>query len=71
MQDERTARASISPPASAEEAAAIVAAVELLVHAGTAARAPASEPQRWLEAALIEGVERAPQLDSAHPWINT
>ncbi len=71
MREEREHAPSISPPPSPEEAAAIIAAVERFVHASAAAPAPAREQQRWRELALIEGVEREPERDSAHPWINT
>jgi hypothetical protein len=63
---------SIAPAPSAEEAAAIVAAVERFMRA--TAGAPV-EPQRsfdpWQRAAILEGVARAPQAGEQSPWINT
>jgi hypothetical protein len=63
---------SIVPAASAEEAAAIVAAVERFIRATAPARAhgPAAE-DGWRRAALLEAVSRAPTDETAHPWINT
>ncbi len=58
--------------ASAEETAAIVAAVEGFMRA-TAAGAPAAggKVAEWGRVALLEGVERAGEGPSADPWINT
>jgi len=62
----------ISPTASAEETAAIVAALERFMRATVpAAPSPADEPEGWRRAALIEGVEREFRADEPHPWINT
>jgi len=57
----------VAPGASAEEAAAVVAALEQFIRAGGREAADA-EPVRsaWLAAALAEGVERWPDL--APPW---
>ena len=46
---------------SAEEGAAVMAALEQFL-AETAPPPAAPEPSRWLQAALREGVERAPRL---------
>jgi len=62
----------IAPSASAEEAAAVVAALERFVRATAPAAPPAaaaSDP--WRRAALLEGVERASPGDARDPWINT
>jgi hypothetical protein len=62
----------ISPAASPEEAAAIVAAVERFVRATTPSARPASGPaDGWWDAAILEGVERERQDDLLDPWINT
>jgi hypothetical protein len=57
----------IAPNASAEEAAAVVAAVEQFMRA-TAPRPvpPAPAVDRWQQAALHEGVAREPQ--QPRPW---
>jgi hypothetical protein len=63
----------IHPSTSAEEAAAIVAAIEQFVRA-TAARAPRhadAQHERWLRAAMLEGVARDDPPDAREPWINT
>jgi hypothetical protein len=62
----------IAPSASADEAAAIVAALERFMRA--TARVPdrpgeASDP--WLRAAILEGVGGEDDRDVRHPWINT
>jgi hypothetical protein len=64
--------ASIARTASAEEAAAIVAAIERFLRDTAPASASAqSEPEdRWRRAALLEGVRRQPELSLAEPWIN-
>ena len=62
----------IAPAASAEEAAAIVAAVERF-RADTVAT-PASRgaaPDGWQRAAILEGVSRQTHWDVSDPWINT
>jgi hypothetical protein len=68
----RASRAAISPPASAEEAAAIVAALARFMRA-SAPPAPAGgqAPDPWRRAAILEGVERELQDDAPDPWINT
>jgi hypothetical protein len=57
----------VAPEASAEEAAAVVAALERFMRDTAPARKP-SPPRRspWLEAALQEGVSRDPGF--AAPW---
>jgi hypothetical protein len=57
----------VAPNASAEEAAAVVAALERFMR--ETAPAPAAvpgRPNRWQRAALLEGVARAPELPP--PW---
>jgi hypothetical protein len=63
-----------STPASAspEEAAAIAAALETFMRATAPSGAsPAPRVDRWHRAAILEGVEREPENDIQHPWINT
>ena len=61
----------ISPSPSAEEAAAIVAAIERFMRA-TAPLAPAARAEDpWRRAALLEGVERDSPPSIRNPWINT
>jgi hypothetical protein len=71
--DPRARLALIDPSATPEEAAAIVAALERFMRAtrpaGTARGSQA--PPGWRLAGLVEGVERAPETDLRHPWINT
>jgi hypothetical protein len=62
----------IAPPASAEEAAAIVAALERFMRATASAPAPAADgPEPWSRAAILEGVCRHPGAGEPDPWINT
>ena len=62
----------ISPSASPEEAAAIVAALERFMRATARPRggpAPdAADP--WSRAAILEGVERGSQTDLRDPWMH-
>jgi len=62
----------IAPSASAEEAAAVVAALERFMrdHAPRLAAA-AEEIDPWIRAALSEGVAGAWSADEPDPWINT
>jgi hypothetical protein len=62
----------IAPPPSAEEAAAIVAAMERFARS-TAVAAAAVEPDAdpWQRAAALEAVEREPGIFARDPWINT
>jgi hypothetical protein len=65
-------RIELLAPASPEEAAAVVAAIERFMRATAApAAAPAAAADGWREAALLEGVSRDPGEPRAHPWINT
>jgi hypothetical protein len=63
----------IAPSASAEEAAAVVAALERFMR-DTAPVPVAAAPRidRWTRTALVEGVRRAADAPSAwgdqHPW---
>jgi hypothetical protein len=62
----------IAPSASPEEAAAIVAALELFMRAtAPPAAVPAQAADPWLRAAILEGVQRAREDDVRDPWINT
>jgi hypothetical protein len=62
----------ISQSASAEEAAALVAALERFMRDTAPAPAPAStDPEGWRRAAMLEGVSGAPGADTPDPWINT
>jgi len=61
----------IAPSASAEEAAAVVAALERFMRATAPVLSAVAEPlDRWRRAALIEGVSRDPANDLREPWIN-
>jgi hypothetical protein len=58
--------------ASAEETAAIVAAVERFWRATAPAPATApAEPDPWLRAAILERVSTRDDADLRDPWINT
>ncbi len=62
----------IAPSATAEEAAAVVAALERFMRATAPVLTDAPEgPDPWLRAALLEGVSRAESVDELDPWINT
>jgi hypothetical protein len=57
----------VAPNASPEEAAAVVAAVERFMRDTAPPAAPAPErPNPWLQAAIHDGVNRAPELPL--PW---
>jgi hypothetical protein len=57
----------VAPNASAEEAAAVVAALERFMReTAPAPAAPPARPNQWQRAALLEGVARAPELPP--PW---
>jgi hypothetical protein len=65
-------RPAIRPSASAEEAAAIVAAVDRFMRATAppaAGLVHAADP--WRRAAILEGVAREQADESPDPWINT
>jgi hypothetical protein len=62
----------IAPAASAEEAAAIVAALERFMRATAPPSArPAGAGDPWRRAAILEGVSREQEPDAVDPWINT
>jgi hypothetical protein len=70
--DRQPQPALITPSASPEEAAAILAAVERFRRATSQRDAsPAAEPETWLRVAILEGVSRQPLGGTADPWINT
>lgn len=57
----------VAPNASAEEAAAVVAAVERFMRdTAPPPSPPSNRPDPWLQAAIHEGVNRAPELPL--PW---
>jgi hypothetical protein len=57
----------VAPNASPEEAAALVAALELFMRQTAPPLAPpAAARNRWQQAALFEGIAREPQLPP--PW---
>jgi hypothetical protein len=62
----------VAPAASPQEAAAIVAALERFMRATAPLSGPAREaPDRWAEAAILEGVSRDEPAPASDPWINT
>jgi hypothetical protein len=62
----------IAPSASAEEAAAVVAALERFMRATAPVLIAASDRvDGWTRAALTEGVGRAESAGEHDPWINT
>jgi hypothetical protein len=62
----------IAPSASAEEAAAVVAALERFMRAtAPAPAAPAAKVDPWRRAAMIEAVSREHPAEMPNPWINT
>jgi hypothetical protein len=62
----------LSPAASAEEAAAIVAALERFMReTAPAPHSPSREAEPWARAAILEGVSRDPGAAGPDPWINT
>jgi hypothetical protein len=68
MPNRRPQLTIVAPDASPEEAAAVVAALERFMRATAPTPAP-PEPQRdaWQDAALHEGVRRAPEPPL--PWV--
>ena len=61
----------IAPSASSEEAAAIIAALELFERDRAPQPPGAGGPaDRWARAAMLENVVRE-QCDVVEPWINT
>jgi hypothetical protein len=72
MVDHRAQSEPLAPPASVEEAAAIVAAMEQFIRStGTPAVAVEPDAGEWFRAAVLEGVEREPVVFARDPWINT
>jgi hypothetical protein len=70
--ESRTKPGPIAPSPSAEEAAAIVAALERFMRATAPPPASTTEgPDPWRHAAILEGVERGQPGDVPDPWINT
>jgi hypothetical protein len=71
--DARSSRVElIAASASAEEAAAVVAALERFMRATAPPVAPVQEhSDPWQRAAILEGVERESQVDVPDPWLNT
>jgi hypothetical protein len=62
----------LAPTASAEEAAAIVAAIERFMRATGQSGSPCTNPpDPWRRAAILEGVGREDREDVPDPWINT
>gem|GEM_PF-2116999 len=62
----------IAPSPSAEEAAAIAAALGRFMRATAPPHSAAGEdPDPWQRAAILEGVSREPRADVPDPWINT
>jgi hypothetical protein len=62
----------IAPSASAEEAAAIVAALERFMRDTAPARtaSPACAPDPWWRAGILEGVEGDAQPELREPWMS-
>jgi hypothetical protein len=56
----------VTPTASPEEAAAVIAAVEQFLRDHAPPPAPGEPPSGWLQAARLEGVGREPGLE---PWL--
>jgi hypothetical protein len=62
----------ITPAASPEETAAIVAALERFRRATTpAAESGATGQEEWLRTAILEGASRHMNGEIPDPWINT
>jgi hypothetical protein len=69
---DRHPAALIADSASAEEAAAIAAALARFAQDTAPARGEAAgRRDGWARAALLEGVSREAQAGIVHPWINT
>ena len=61
----------IAGSATGEEAAAVVAALERFMRATARADGPSQdEPDRWMRAAILEGLSREEQGEVRDPWIN-
>jgi hypothetical protein len=64
--------ARVAPSPTAEEAAAIAAAIERFTQDTAPPPAGGAEaPDPWVRAAMLEGVMREEHWDVPHPWINT
>jgi hypothetical protein len=57
--------------ASAEEAAAVVAALERFMRATAPSPSADVVADPWRRTAMLEGVAREDEPDLPHPWINT
>jgi hypothetical protein len=71
MIDGRLHPAQTTSSISAEEAAAIAAAIERFAQETAPVPAPAEDLDPWTRAAMLEGVSRQDHADVPHPWINT
>jgi hypothetical protein len=71
MADQQGQRARIAPTASAEQTAAIVAALERFWRATSSPPRSTAKTDPWLRAAVLEGVSRQPRAGVLDPWINT
>jgi hypothetical protein len=56
----------VTPAASPEEAAAVIAAVERFMRDHAAPAAPPEPPSGWVRMARLEAVEKEPQHE---PWL--
>ena len=68
--DDHRAASNLSPPRVAQEAAAIVAALEQFMRATARAEGRHDEPDPWMRAAILEGLSREEQGEVRDPWIN-
>lgn len=64
--DRRPRLASVDPPASAHETAALIAAIERFMHETRPAVSAEQRRDPWQRAALLEGTGREP--DAPSPW---
>ena len=71
MADQESQRARIVPSASAEQTAAIVAALERFWRATSSPPPTTATTDPWLRAAVLEGISRQPPAGALDPWINT
>ncbi len=72
MAAHRLSLKQIEPSPSAEQAAAIVAALERFIRATSASHGPAEQlVDPWRRAAVLEGISCEPHADARDPWINT
>jgi hypothetical protein len=71
MNRRRFAEMVIPATASAEEAAAVVAALERFMRAtAPAPDAPADAPNPWWRAGILEGTERDEPGELREPWMS-